>query len=112
MVIIIAPELEFDDAESWEAVAPILAGLSLLTGSADPGDEAPPKNNKTARTEAKHRNLTTRLNVPSSRPGQDISSNKQPSPNAASRATFHNPQYAAMATPMIIHKCFVISSHS
>jgi hypothetical protein len=65
MVIIIVPELEFDDVELAEAVVPILGGLSLLAGSADPGDE-PPRNKKIARTEAKHRNLTSRLNVLSS----------------------------------------------
>ena len=63
MVIIIVPELEFDDAESWEALVSITGGLSLLAGSADPGDESPPKNKKIAKTEPKHRNLATRLNV-------------------------------------------------
>jgi hypothetical protein len=71
-VIIIVPELEFDDVELLEAVASILAGLSPLAGSAAPGEEAPPKNKKIARTEAKHRNLTTRLNVPSSHPGHGV----------------------------------------
>jgi hypothetical protein len=68
MVIIIEPELEFDDVELWEAVPSILGGASLLAGSADPGVEPPPKNKKIAKTEAKHRNLTSRLNVPSSHP--------------------------------------------
>ena len=77
MVIIIVPELEFDEVELGEAVAPILGGLSLLAGSADPGEEPPPRNKKIARTEAKHRNLTTRLNVPSNHPGQDASSHRQ-----------------------------------
>jgi len=70
MVIIITPELEFDEVELVEATASILAGLSLLAGSADPGEEPPPKSSKIARIEAKHRNLTTRLNLPSNRPGQ------------------------------------------
>jgi len=70
MVIIIVPELEFDDAGSREAVASILARLSLLAGSADPGEEAPPRNKKIAKTEAKHNNLTTRLNVLSNHLGQ------------------------------------------
>ena len=70
IVIIIVPELEFDEVELEEALASIEAGPSLLAGSADPGEEAPPENNKIAKTEAKHRNLTTRLNVPSSHPGQ------------------------------------------
>jgi len=70
IVIIIEPELEFAEVESWEAVASILAGLSLLAGSAAPGEEAPPKNKRIARTEAKHTNLTHRLNVPSSHPAQ------------------------------------------
>ena len=78
MVIMIVPELEFDDAESAEAIDSILGGLSLLAGSADPGEEAPPKNKKIARTEAKHRNLTSRLNVPSNHPGQDASSHTLP----------------------------------
>ena len=70
MVIMIAPELEFDDVESWEAVAPILGGDSLPADSVDPCEKAPAKNRNTATTQAKHRNLTTRLNVPSSHPGQ------------------------------------------
>ncbi|MGA8849391.1 MAG: hypothetical protein WB564_06175 [Dehalococcoidia bacterium] len=78
MVIVIVQELEFDEVDSEEAVASIVGGLSLLAGSADPGEEPPPKNKKSARIEAKHRNLTTRLNVPSSHPGQDASSYKQP----------------------------------
>jgi hypothetical protein len=65
-VIIIVPELEFDDVELAEAVVPILGGLSTLAGSAAPGEEAPPRNKKIATTKAKQRNLTTRLNVPSS----------------------------------------------
>jgi len=48
----------------------ILGGLSLLAGSAAPGEEPPPKNKKVASTEAKHTNLTHRLNVPSSHPAQ------------------------------------------
>ena len=76
-MIIIVPELEFDDVELREAAASIVAGLSLLAGSADPCEKAPPKNRKIATTHAKHRNLTTRLNVPSNHPGQDISSNTQ-----------------------------------
>jgi len=68
MVIIIVPELEFDDVELVEPAASIGTALSLLAGSADPGDE-PPKNRKIATTHAKHRNLITRLNVPSSHPG-------------------------------------------
>ena len=70
IVIIIVQELEFDDVESVEAAALIAGAPSLLADSADPGEEPPPRNNKIARTEAKHRNLTSRLNVPSSRPGQ------------------------------------------
>jgi len=71
MVIIIEPELEFDDVELAEAPTSIDAGLSLRAGSADPGDEAPPRNKKIARIAAKPRNLTTRLNVPSTHRGQD-----------------------------------------
>ena len=70
MVIIIAPELEFDEVELVEAAASILGGLSPLAGSADPCEKAPPKYRKIATTQAKHRNLTTRLNVPSSHPGR------------------------------------------
>jgi len=70
IVIIIVPELEFDDVELTEATASNVGGLSTLPDSADPGEEAPPKNKKIARTEAKHRNLTTRLNVLSSHPSQ------------------------------------------
>jgi len=70
MVIVIVPELEFDDVELVQAVTPSIAGLSPLAGSADPGDEAPPKNKKIARTEAKHRNPTARLNIPSNPRGQ------------------------------------------
>ena len=69
-MIIIVQELEFDEVRLGEAVASILGLASGLAGSADPGDEAPPKNKKIARTEAKHTNLTTRLNVPSGHPGQ------------------------------------------
>jgi len=36
MVIVIVHELEFDEVELGEAVAPILRGLSLLAGSAAP----------------------------------------------------------------------------
>jgi len=70
MVIIIVPELEFADVELWEAIASILGGASLLAGSAAPGEKAPAKNRNTTTTQAKHRNLTARLNVPSSHPGQ------------------------------------------
>ena len=70
IVIIIVPELEFDEVESREAVAPIVGGPPGLAGSADPGEVPPPKNKKTPRTEAKHRNLTSRLNVPPIYPGQ------------------------------------------
>jgi len=92
IVIIIAQELEFDDVELPEAPISIGAGLSLLAGSADPGEEPPPKTSKIAKTEAKHRNLISRLNAPSSHPGQgalncrdlfsqkDFFSKKQPPP--------------------------------
>jgi len=70
MVIMIEQELEFDDAQLAGAVASILGALSIAAGSADPGEEAPPRNKKIARTEAKHTNLTSRLNVSSSHPGQ------------------------------------------
>ena len=70
MVIVIVPELEFDEVELGEAAASIVGGPSGLAGSADPGEEAPPKNKKIARTEAKHTNLTSRLNFPSSHPVQ------------------------------------------
>ena len=66
MVIIIVPELEFDDVELGEAAASIAGGSSALAGSAGPCEEPPPKNSKIAKTEAKHNNLATRLNVPSS----------------------------------------------
>jgi hypothetical protein len=69
MVIIIVPELEFDDVELLEAVAPVVARSSAPAGSADPCEKAPPKYRNTATTQAKHRNLTTRLNVPSSHSG-------------------------------------------
>ena len=69
MVIIIVPQLEFD-VELWEAVASIPGALSIAAGSANPGDEPPPRNKKIPTTKAKHRNLTIRLNVPSSHPGQ------------------------------------------
>jgi hypothetical protein len=71
MVIVIVQELELE-----EAGASIVGAFSFLAGSADPGDEAMPKINRIARTEAKHRNLTSRLNVPSSHPSQDASSHK------------------------------------
>jgi hypothetical protein len=86
MVIIIVPELEFDEVELADAVASILGVLSLLAGSVDPIEEAPPKNKKIARTEATHTNLTSRLNVPSSHPDQgsldcpDLFSQKNPFP--------------------------------
>jgi len=72
IVIIIVPELEFDEVELVEVAASILGGLSLPPGSAAPGEEPPQKNKKIAKTEAKHRNLTSRLNVPSSHPGHGI----------------------------------------
>jgi hypothetical protein len=71
MVIIIVPELEFDEVELGEAAASIGGGLSPLAGSVDPCEKAPAKNRNTATTQAKHRNLTTRLNVPSNHPGHD-----------------------------------------
>ena len=71
MVIIIVPELEFDDVELVEAVTPTVGGPSAPAGSADPCEKAPAKNRNIATTHAKHRNLTTRLNVPSNHPGQD-----------------------------------------
>jgi len=77
-VIVIVPELEFDEGELAEAVVPILGGASLLAGSAAPGEEPPPRNKKIAKTKAKDRNLTSRLNVPSSHPGQDASSHTPP----------------------------------
>jgi len=64
MVIIIVPELEFDEVELLETTARIAGWPSLLPGSADPAEKAPPKNKKIMKTETKHRNLTTRLNVP------------------------------------------------
>jgi hypothetical protein len=64
----IVQEPELDELESAEAAASIIGGLSLPAGSADPSEETPPKNKKIARTEAKHTNLTSRLNVPSSHP--------------------------------------------
>jgi len=70
MVIIIVPELEFDEVESAEAVDSILGGASLPVGSVDPCEKAPAKNRNTVTTQPKHRNLTSRLNVPSSHPGQ------------------------------------------
>lgn len=79
MVIIIEPELEFDEVELGEAVTSIGGGLSLRAGSAAPCEKSPPKNRKTATTAAKHRNLNSPLNVPSSHPGQDASSHKRPS---------------------------------
>ena len=70
MVILIVPELEFDEVELWEAVASIVGRPSLPAGSADPCEKAPAKNRNTATTQAKHRNLTTRLNVLSNHPSQ------------------------------------------
>ena len=63
IVIMIVHELEFDDVESAEALASTGGWFSLLAGSAAPGEETPPKNKKIAKTEPKHRNLATRLNV-------------------------------------------------
>ena len=95
IVIIIEPELEFDEVESGEAGTSILGRLSLLAGSADPCEE-PPTNKKIARIEAKHRNLSTCLNLPSSHSRQgavncpDLFSQKNflqrntPSPNLTS----------------------------
>ena len=71
MVIMIEPELEFDEVETAEALVSIGGGLSLLAGSAEPSEKAPPKNRKIATTAAKHRNLNSPLNVHSSHPGQD-----------------------------------------
>jgi len=65
-VIIIEPELEFDEAEPAEAPTSIGGGLSLLAGSVAPCEKAPPKNRKLATTAAKHRNLNSPLNVLSS----------------------------------------------
>jgi len=70
IVIVIVPELEFDELELPEAAVSILGGLSLLAGSADPGEEPTPKSTRIANTEAKHRNPTARLNIPSNPRGQ------------------------------------------
>jgi len=70
IVIVIVQELEFEEVELVEALVSISGGLSPLAGSAPPGEEAPPKNKKIARIVAKHRNLTSRLNVPSRHPAQ------------------------------------------
>ena len=67
-MIIIVPELEFDEVKLAEVPTSIVAGLSLLAGSADPGEEEPAKTKAITKTKAKHRNLTSRLNVPSNRP--------------------------------------------
>jgi len=68
IVIVIVPELEFDDAELVEPATSIVRTLSFAAGSAAPGEEPPPKNRNIAKTKAKHRNLTTRPNVLSSHP--------------------------------------------
>jgi len=73
IVIVIVPALEFEPVELTEAATSNIGAHSVLAGSADPGDEVPPTNKNIARTEAKHRNLSGCLNVPSSRPGQDAS---------------------------------------
>ena len=70
MVIIIEPELEFDDVELEEAPTSIGGGLSLLAGSADPCEKAPPKNKKIATTATNPRILSSPLNALSSHPGQ------------------------------------------
>lgn len=72
MVIVIVQELKLK-----EAAASIVGRLSFLAGSADPGEEAMAKNKRMARSEAKHKNLSSVLNVLSSHPGQDASSYKQ-----------------------------------
>jgi hypothetical protein len=93
IVIVIPQKLEFDEVEPGEATASILAGLSLLAGSADPGEEPPLKHRKIATTDPKHRNLTTRLNVPSSHPDQgalnsrDLFPQKTPSQETATCLT-------------------------
>ena len=79
MVIIIEPELEFDDVAPDEAPTSIGGGLSLLAGSADPCEKAPPKNRKIAATATKPRNLNNPFNAPSNHPGQDASSRTLPS---------------------------------
>jgi len=66
IVIIIVPELEFDELELVETIARIAGRLSLLAGSADPGEEEPAKTKAITRIKAKHRKLSHRLNVPSS----------------------------------------------
>ena len=87
MVIIIVPELEFDDVELVEPAASIGTALSLLAGSAAPCERVLAKNRKAATTEAKHKNLTIRLNAPSSNPGhgapnsRDLFSQKTPFQN-------------------------------
>jgi hypothetical protein len=62
-VIIIVPELEFDEVEPGEAPTSIGGGLSLLAGSADPCEKAPPKNRKTPTTAANPRILNNFFNV-------------------------------------------------
>ena len=72
MVIIIEPELDFDELEFAEAPTSIGGAVSLFAGSADPGEEVPPKTKQIARIEAAHRNLSARLNVPSIHPRHGV----------------------------------------
>jgi len=105
-VIIIEPELEFNEVEPAEAVVSIAGGLSLLAGSADPCEKAPPKNRNIATTAAKPINLNSPLNVPSSHPGQGASSHRfqllslsttvpssQAAPNTSPRRYCHTYDY-------------------
>jgi hypothetical protein len=65
-VIIIEPELEFDDVEPGEAPTSIGGGLSFLAGSVAPREKPPPKNRKTPTTAANPRILNNCFNVLSS----------------------------------------------
>jgi hypothetical protein len=64
-VIVIVPELEFDDAESGEAVATTVGTSSALAGSADPGEETMAKNGTIATTGPNYENLSTGFSAPS-----------------------------------------------
>ena len=83
-MIVIAQELEFDEVELLEVPTSIAGGLSPLAGSADPSEEEPAKTKAITKTKAKHRNLTSRLNVASGHPRQatldcrDLFSQKNP----------------------------------
>ena len=74
IVILIAPELEFDESQQGDAVASTIGGSSLFAGSVDNAEDPVAGTIRIATRAAKHIRLSSRLNAPSRHPDPDASS--------------------------------------